>query len=82
VIYVLGMLQQMLYVFTVQDASQLSTVLIIKTMIKAIFKNHDGTTRILNWDKREGKDIDSLIHDFKAKSCEVVDYFKRKPNNK
>jgi hypothetical protein len=51
-------------------------------MIKAIFKNHDGTTRILNWDKREGKDIDSLIHDFKAKSCEVVDYFKRKPNNK
>lgn len=49
-------------------------------MIKAIFKNHDGTTRVLNWEKREGKHIESLIHDFKAKSCEVIDYFKR--NNK
>jgi len=52
-------------------------------MIRATFKNADGSIRILNWYSRdskksalEGKNINDLINDFRAESCSITDYDK------
>lgn len=58
-------------------------------MVTAIFKNHNGSYRVINWhrihkdeDELHFKRLPDLVHDFRAQSCSIVFYDKPKKNDK